>query len=82
MIPYRSIHAPRHTAEPPEVRDDDQADDSEDDILRALSYTFWSEDEVIEDVAGHENGEVERWEVVMYVGDAAHTHEWRYNERA
>ena len=82
MIPYRSVHTPCHPAEPPEVRNDDQADNSENDVLHALRYTFWSEDEVVEDVAGHEDCEVERWKVVMYVSDAAHAHEWRYNERA
>ena len=64
MIPDRTVHTPRHPAEPPEVRDDGQGDGGKDDVLRAFAYAFRPEDEVVEEVCEHEDGEVEGWELL------------------
>lgn len=71
MVVDRTADAPCDTAEPPEVSDDGERDDAKDDRFCALGETSGREDEVVEHVGSHENGKVERRELVQvcrYVG--------------
>ena len=54
-----AVDAPRDTTEPPKVRDDGERDEEEEDILGALRDAPGGEDEVVEQVRGHQDGKVE-----------------------
>ena len=64
MIVNRTTHAPCDAAEPPEVGDDAEHDEAKDDRFCALGETPGREDEVVEHVGCHEDGKVERRELV------------------
>ncbi len=65
MVVDRTADAPRDAAEPPEVGDDGEHDEPKDDRFCALGQTPGREDEVIEHVSCHEDGKVERRELVQ-----------------
>ena len=54
-----TVDAPRDTTEPPEGADDGEDGDAEDDLFCAVGETAGGEDEVIQEVAEHQDGEVE-----------------------
>ena len=64
MVVNRAVDAPRDAAEPPKVRDDGKSDDSKDNRFCALREAPGREDKVVEHVGCHEDGKVERWELV------------------
>ena len=59
MLVDRTVDAPRDTAEPPEGADDGEDGDAEDDLFCAIGETAGGEDEVIQEVSKHQDGEVE-----------------------
>lgn len=58
-----AVDAPRNSTEPPRVRKNRECDDDEENILGALQDAASGEDEVVEHVGGHQDSEVERWEL-------------------
>jgi hypothetical protein len=64
MVVDRTAHTPCDAAEPPEVGDDSEHDEAKDDRFCALGKTPGREDEVVEHVGCHEDGKVERRELV------------------
>src|SRR5216684_1024304 len=64
MVVDRTVHAPCDAAEPPKVGDDGERDDSEDDRFCALGDTPGHKYKVVEHVGCHEDGKVERRELV------------------
>jgi hypothetical protein len=64
MVVDRTVDAPCDAAEPPEVGDDGEHDNAKDDRFCALGQTPGREDEVVEHVGSHEDGKVERRELV------------------
>jgi hypothetical protein len=64
MVVDRTTDAPRDAAEPPEVGDDGEHDEAKDDRFCALGQTPGREDEVVEHVGSHEDGKVERRELI------------------
>lgn len=64
MVIDRTADAPCDATEPPEVADDGEHDDAKDDRLCALGETPGREDEVVEHVGSHQDGKVERRELV------------------
>ena len=63
MVVDRAVDTPRDAAEPPKVGDDGESDEDKDDGLCALGEAAGGEDEVVEQVGGHEDGKVERREL-------------------
>ena len=64
MVINWTADAPRDATEPPEVGDDGEHDEAKDDRLCALRETPGREDKVIEHVCCHEDGKIERRELV------------------
>jgi hypothetical protein len=64
MVVDRTAHTPCDAAEPPEVGDDSEHDEAKDDRFCALGKTPGREDEVVEHVGSHEDGKVQRRELV------------------
>ena len=64
MVIDRTADAPCDATEPPEVGDDGKHDEAKDDRFCAFGQTPGREDEVVEHVGSHEDGEVERRELV------------------
>jgi len=60
MVVDRAVDAPRDAAEPPKVGDDGESYEDKDDGLCALGEAAGGEDEVVEQVGGHEDAKVER----------------------
>ena len=63
MIIDRAIDAPRNAAEPPKVCNDGESDEDKDNGLCALGEAAGGEDEVVDQVGGHEDAKVERREL-------------------
>ncbi len=59
MVADGAVDAPRDTPEPPEGADDDERADTEDNLFCADGKTARGEDEVVEDMCEHQDGEVE-----------------------
>ena len=64
MVVDRAVNAPCDAAEPPKVGDDTERDDSEYDRFGLLGESPGREEKVVEHVACHEDGKVERRELV------------------
>ena len=64
MIVDRAVDAPRDAAEPPKVTDNGARDEGKDDRFCALGEAPGREDKVVEHVAPHEDGKVERRKLV------------------
>jgi len=64
MVVDRTVDAPCDATEPPKVDDDDENDEAKDDRFCAFGETPGREDEVVEHVGRHEDGKVERRELV------------------
>lgn len=69
MVADRAVDAPRGAAEPPKVCDDGESYQDKDDRLCTLGDAAGGEDEVVEQVGGHEDAKVERRELVARRGD-------------
>jgi hypothetical protein len=65
MVVDRAGDTPRNATEPPEVGDDGEHDEAKDYRFCALGETPGREDEVVEHVGCHEDGKVERRELVQ-----------------
>ena len=63
MLVDGPLDAEGDALEPPEAGDDRADADAEDDALRAGREAAGGEDEVVEEVREHEDGEVEGWEL-------------------
>lgn len=63
MVVDRAVDAPRDAAEPPKVCDDGESDEDKDDGLCALGEAAGGEDEVVDQVGGHDDAKVERREL-------------------
>ena len=63
MVVDRAIDAPRNAAEPPKVCNDGESDEDKDNGLCALGEAAGGEDEVVDQVGGHEDAKVERREL-------------------
>ena len=63
MLVDGAVDAERDALEPPEGGQDDECGDSECDLLCALREAAGGEDEVVEEVREHQDGEVEGWEL-------------------
>jgi len=75
VIVYRSLDSPSELLEPIEHRQLKEHINSEDYVLRFFGIQSGGEEEVIEEVSEHQNGEIQRWKVVVNVGDTAHDEE-------
>jgi len=75
MVGDRTVDAPCDAAEPPEVGDDGERDDTKGNRFCALGEIPGPEYEVVEHVGCHEDGKVERREIVVDVGYAPHDQE-------
>ena len=64
MIVDRAVNTPRDAAEPPKVTDNGARDEGKDDRFCALGEAPRRKDKMVEHVASHEHGKVERWELV------------------
>jgi hypothetical protein len=65
MVIDGTVDAPCDATEPPEVGDDGERNDAKGDRFCALGETPGGENEVIEHVGCHEDGKVERRELVQ-----------------
>ncbi len=63
MIPDRTVNAEGQTFKPPEAAKDEEEADSEGYPLCFLCEPSRREDEVVEEMGQHEDGEVECWEL-------------------
>jgi len=63
VVRHWSLNTECDTFEPPETRDDREDEGAEGDVLRAVAKTMSTEDELVDHVAGHEDGEVKGGEL-------------------
>jgi len=76
VIAYRPLYAKHHTLEPPKNPNDNRREAYKDCPLDLIVQAPGGEDEVVDHVAGHKNGEPQRRKVVMEVCHPAHDQEW------
>jgi len=69
------LDPPSELLEPIEHRKLKEHIDTEDDVFRFFRIPFSGEEEMVEEVSEHQNGEIESWEVVVNVGDTTHDEE-------
>jgi len=69
------LDPPSELLEPIEHRQLKEHIDTEDDVFRFFRIQFSGEEEMIEEVSEHQNGEIQGWEVVVNVGDTTHDEE-------
>jgi len=75
IIVYWSLDPPSEFLEPIEHCQLKEHIDAEDDVFRFFRISLSGEEEMIEEVSGHEDGEIKGWKVVVNVGDATHDEE-------
>lgn len=63
MLLDRTIDSERNSLEPPEDEDDSAGEEGEEGGFGVPSESTRREDEVVAEVADHENGEPEWWEL-------------------
>ena len=63
MVSNRSSDAERRVLEPPECKEENRRENSEDDGFCFCCVPLWGEDKVVENVWQHKDGEVESWQL-------------------
>jgi len=72
---YWSLDAPSELFEPIEHCQLKEHVDTKDDVFRFFRKPFRREEEMVEEVSEHQDGEIQSWEVVVNVGDTIHDEE-------
>ena len=73
MVVDGAVDTERDALEPPEIAEDDKHADTEDDLFCAIREAAGCEDEVVEEMREHQDGEVECGQ--LYTRASSHAHE-------